>query len=52
MTNTIIFFIRKLLILNKQIFAVFIFISVSIVIAQEESGKYSPDDFANSSVAQ
>ncbi|MDP7195316.1 MAG: murein transglycosylase domain-containing protein, partial [SAR202 cluster bacterium] len=47
MTNTIIFFIRKLLILNKQIFAVFIFISVSIVIAQEESGKYSPDDFAN-----
>ena len=47
MTNTILFFIRKLLILNKQIFAVFIFISVSIVIAQEESGKYSPDDFAN-----
>ena len=47
MTNTILFFIRKLLILNKQIFAVFIFISVSIIIAQEESGKYSPDDFAN-----
>ena len=45
--NTIIFFIRKLLILNKHIFTVFIFISVSIIIAQEESGKYSPDDFAN-----
>ena len=47
MINTIIFFIRKLLILNKHIFSVFIFISVSIIIAQEESGKYSPDDFAN-----
>ena len=47
MINTILFFIRKLLILNKHIFTVFIFISVSIIIAQEESGKYSPDDFAN-----
>ena len=47
MINTIIFFIRKLLILNKHILTVFIFISVSIIIAQEESGKYSPDDFAN-----
>ena len=47
MINTILFFIRKLLILNKYIFTVFIFISVSIIIAQEESGKYSPDDFAN-----
>ena len=47
MINTIIFFIRKLLILNKHIFTVFIFISVSMIIAQEESGKYSPDDFAN-----
>ena len=33
--------------MNKHIFTVFIFISVSIIIAQEESGKYSPDDFAN-----
>ena len=33
--------------MNKQILTVFIFISVSIIIAQEESGKYSPDDFAN-----
>jgi len=47
MINTILFFIRKLLILNKHIFTVFIFISVSIIIPQEESGKYSPDDFAN-----